>query len=114
MKSFHKVELNHFMLKPDLKNLMLMTFYELNMYENAISLIDTYNHFLSNDKTLSTLEKRKHKNFVNIVQKMIAYKTFSNPIIKFDIEKGLENDLPEKEWVIEKMVQLEKQYYKST
>ena len=113
MKSFHKVELNHFMLKLDLKNLMLMTFYELNMYENAISLIDTYNHFLSNDKTLSTLEKRKHKNFVNIVQKMIAYKTFSNPIIKFDIEKGLENDLPEKEWVIEKMVELEKQYYKS-
>ena len=113
MKSFHKVELNHFMLKLDLKNLMLMTFYELNMYENAFSLIDTYNHFLANDKTLSTQEKRKHKNFVNIVQKMIAYKTLSNPIIKFDIEKTLENDLPEKGWVYEKMVELEKQYYKS-
>ncbi len=113
MKSFHKIKLDHFMLKVDMKNLMLRTFYELDLFDNAISLIDTYRHFLSNDKTLSASEKRLNKNFVNVIHKMILYRTSGNKTGKFRIEYELKRDFPHKEWVMEKFGQIEGKYVKS-
>lgn len=113
MKSFHKVKLDHFMLKVDMKNLMLRTFYELDLFDNALSLIDTYRHFLSNDKTLSAAEKRLNKNFMNIIHKMILYRSSGNRTGKYRIEYELKRDFPHKEWVIEKFRQLEGKYERS-
>ncbi|MEO8447082.1 MAG: hypothetical protein ABI528_06280 [bacterium] len=112
-KHFENIQLSHFMLKIDLRNIMLKTYYEQQNYESAIYLIDTYKHFLTNDITLSSLEKKRNKQFVTTVQKMIEYRNYSNPLAMINVEKYLEEELPEKEWVIEKMMELEKKYYKS-
>ncbi|MDQ3021348.1 MAG: hypothetical protein M3R36_12375 [Bacteroidota bacterium] len=113
MKSFHKVKLNHFMLKVDLKDLMLMTYYELGLYENALSLIDTYRHFLSNDTTLSITEKKKCKNFINIIKLMIKYRTSESFSTKYLIENELKNELPYKDWLEEKILEMDAIYNKS-
>ncbi|MBK8551057.1 MAG: hypothetical protein IPL53_08380 [Ignavibacteria bacterium] len=113
MRYFHKIELNHFMLRVDLRNLMLMTYYELDLFENAISLIDSYKHFLSNTKVLSDTEKRKCKNFVLTVQNMIRYKTSSKPVSKFLIRKNLSNDMHNKSWAAERFAELEEKLIKS-
>ncbi|MEO8209729.1 MAG: hypothetical protein ABI840_04145 [bacterium] len=113
MKNFQKVQLNHFMLKVDIKNLMLMTYYELGLYENALPLIDTYKHFLSNNETLTDIFKKKMKNFILVVHKMILYKTSSNPMTKYLIKKNLVHDIPYKAWLDEKFLELDDGYMKS-
>ncbi|MEO8210131.1 MAG: hypothetical protein ABI840_06190 [bacterium] len=113
MKSFHMVKLDHFMLKVDLKDHMLMTYYELGLYENALLLIDTYRHFLSNDNTLSAFEKKRCKNFIKVINLLIKHRTSENPGIKFLIENELKNELSFKDWVEEKLLEMDSKYDKS-
>ncbi len=113
MKNFQKVQLNHFMLKIDIKNLMLMTYYELGLYEPALSLIDTYKHFLTNNDTLTDQFKKKMKNFILVIHKMILYKTSSNPMTKYLIKKNMVHDIPYKAWLEEKFLELDDGYKKS-
>ncbi len=113
MRYFHKLELNHFMLRVDLRNLMLMTYYELDLYENAISLIDSYKHFLSNTDMLSDLEKSKCKYFIKAVQYMIKYKTSGKPISKLEIEKILSEDFHNKSWAKERFLMIDNRFTKS-
>lgn len=110
MKSFHKVKFDHFMFKVDMKNLMLKTYYELDLYDNALSLIDSYKHFLANDITLSVIEKKINKNFVNTVQKMILYRTSGNKAGKYLIESEFKKVMINKEWAQEKFEQLDRKY----
>lgn len=113
MKSFHKVKFDHFMFKVDMKNMMLKTYYELGLFDNALSLIDSYKHFLANDKTLSAIEKRINKNFINAVQKMIQYKTSGNRTGKYLIETEFKKEMINKEWAMEKFEQLDRKYVES-
>lgn len=113
MKSFNKVKLDHFMLKLDVKNLMLMTYYELSLFENALSCLDAYKHFLSNDVTLSVSEKKKNNNFINVISLLIKQRTSGKYVYKYKILKELKNDLPFKGWVEEKIYELDMKYNKS-
>lgn len=113
MRYFHKIELSHFLLRVDLKNLMLMTYYELDLYENALSLIDSYKHFLSNTIVLSDAEKRKCKNFVLAVQNMIKYKTSIKSNSKNLILENLKQDMHNKVWVTERFNMLDIRIIKS-
>jgi tetratricopeptide (TPR) repeat protein len=113
MRNFHKVQLNVFLLKIDLKNIMLMTYYELGLYENALTLIDAYKHFLSYENVLSSVEKRKCKNFILLLSKMIGYKEQKNSVIKHLIKKNLESDVFYKSWIMEKYDELDRSYVKS-
>lgn len=107
MKSFNKIKLDHFMLRVDMRNLMLRTYYELGLDDNALSLIDSYKHFLSNDTALSSNEKRINKNFINVIYKMIIYRTSGNKSGKFKIQNDLSKEFPFKEWVMEKFSMLD-------
>ncbi|MEO8666186.1 MAG: hypothetical protein ABI462_11895 [Ignavibacteria bacterium] len=113
LRNLNKLELNHFILKVDLKNLLLMTYYELALFENALSLIDTYKHFLSNNEILTDAVKKRNKNFILVIQKMIMYKTSRKPMTKYVIKKNLTNDIPFKEWINEKFLQLDEVFNKS-
>ncbi|MBK9332037.1 MAG: hypothetical protein IPM96_06435 [Ignavibacteria bacterium] len=113
MKSFHKVKYDHFMFKIDLKNMLIKTYYELGLYENALSQIDTYRHFLVKNKTLSVKEKRMNKNFIDTVQKMIRFLLLDNRNGKFSIEYELKKVFSEKEWVLEKFSQLDNKFKRS-
>ena len=113
MKSFSRVNLNHFMLKLDIRNTMLMTYYELGLFENALTLIDSFIHFLRNDKTLEPCLKNSHKDFIKFVNMMIKYKTTGNKILKGKIEKHLKNNFAFKEWALEKLGESDSKYIKT-
>lgn len=113
MKSFNNVKLDHFMLKLDVKNLMLMTYYELSLFENALSCLDAYKHFLSKDVTLSVSEKKKNKSFVNAISLLIKQRTSGKSDYKYKILKELKNDLPHKNWIEEKIYEMDMKYNKS-
>jgi len=85
---------------------MLMTHFELKEFEEALCLIDSYKHFLSNDLTFSNDYKRRHKKFINIVHKLILHKTSANKISSYYIDKEYDEDFPYKNWVNEKILQV--------
>jgi len=106
MKTRHnlnKIEFEEFIYKLDFKNLSLMTHFELGEYESALYLIDSYNHFLSNDKTLSNEFKNRNKKFVNVIHKLILHKTSAQKISTYYIEKEFDANFPYKNWINEKI-----------
>ncbi len=113
LRNFHKVELSHFTLTVDIRNLMLMTYYELQLYENALQLIDSYKHFLSNDRTLSEDYKKNLRNFILVVNKMIHYRTSVKAKTKYDIKQNITRNILYKEWIDEKVLELDSKFTKS-
>jgi len=101
-----KVEFDHFLFKLDLRDLMLMTYFEMRAFESALSHIDTYKHFLSNDKALSPAEKKRHRNFIDIVQKLVEYIHEPDEFILMKIENIRKGEFSNKEWISEKVDEL--------
>jgi hypothetical protein len=101
-----KVKLNHFVLKFELKNLMLMIYYELGLETEARSVIDSYRHFFSNNEIISKSEKRKQKAFIEVITKLFALREKKNVSEGFELRKLFESELPNKKWVEDKLVEL--------
>lgn len=58
-----KYDLEH--LKVDVKILMLKIYHNLNLREQANSLIDTFKHFIKNSKSMPPVLKEGYNNFLN-------------------------------------------------
>ncbi|MBX7041847.1 MAG: hypothetical protein K1X85_03000 [Ignavibacteria bacterium] len=106
MENCQKVKLNHFLLKFEIKDLMLMTAYEKGLDGTMRSLLDTYRHLLRNDSTLSKKEKAKYRNFLTAVSKLYSVRNSGNISECAEIERLLENDISNKVWLIEKVKEL--------
>lgn len=116
MEYCNKINFSDFLLttnenlyfKNDIKKLMLLSLYELNSLENALSLIDTHKHFIKNSKLIKDNIKKKYMNFLNNVNDLIKLR------IQFDEydavklkEKVLQTkELINKDWILEKLSQL--------
>lgn len=95
--------------KVDVKCLLIQLYYELNSYENMLSQIDAFKHFLHNDKLLSRKIKDVHLNFARFVLKLINIKFKTSE--EYDIG-AFKNELNktisyEKGWLTEKIEELE-------
>jgi hypothetical protein len=95
--------------KVDVKCLLIQLYYELNSYENMLSQIDAFKHFLHNDKLLSRGTKDVHLNFTRFVLRLINIKF--NTTEEYDIST-LKNELNQtisydKGWLSEKIEELE-------
>lgn len=112
LNNFDKIQLSSSAFKVDLKNMMLKTYYELNLTENARSLIDSYRHYLKNDKTLSIERRSAYRSFVNIVQNLLDAKNSRKlPQVTY-IEKRLHDkeNIAFREWLYEKVKELRQEY----
>ncbi|MBV6477656.1 MAG: hypothetical protein HGGPFJEG_00397 [Ignavibacteria bacterium] len=78
----------------------------MKKFESALSLIDSYRHFLSNDKTLSKTVKQRLKNFINLVNYLIQLKITPNKISSYYLNKYFNSDLLFREWFNEKITDL--------
>lgn len=113
LKYIHKIKLEYFMLKVDLKKLLLKTYYELGLFENALSLIDSYKHFLANDKTLSAVKKIRERSFVNFVNYIIRYRISKKTDYRVKLINESLRELHSEEWVKEKINELDSKILKS-
>lgn len=108
----NKIKIDQFVYKLDMKNLQLKIYYELAQYESAISIIDTYKHFLSNNTLISESRKLLHYNFVNYTHKLIQYRSGSRKInLLYLADKvKVSKNIFDKNWILEKIYEQAHQY----
>lgn len=68
-----KVNFNLFTFKFDVKTLMLQIYFELGYYEEAYSMIDSFRHFLNNNKNVSPEFKEWNVNFLNFYIELLNH-----------------------------------------
>jgi len=105
LSCLNKIKFDQFVFKLDMKNLQLKINYELEYFESAISIIDTYKHFLKNNVLLSESRRTLHYNFVNYTHSLVQFRTGSKKInlsfISNKISKS--KNVFDKGWLLEKV-----------
>jgi tetratricopeptide (TPR) repeat protein len=101
----NKIEQSFFVFKVDVKNLMLMIYYELGYTEEGLSLIKSYREFIRRNKLLSRERQKRYHNFAKCLEKLIRYRAGTiktNPgLIKRKLMKN--NLVAFKDWLFEKI-----------
>jgi hypothetical protein len=102
---------NHIHYKTEIKILTLMIYYEQGRNAEAVSVIDNYRHFLSNDTVLPESRKERNYNFLRFVNDLIKAKENHSINAVYDLEHDLKitPNTYEKEWLLQKAGQLSKQ-----
>jgi hypothetical protein len=104
----NKVDFEIFTLKFDLRNLMLRIYIELNYIEEAISLMDSYKHFTSNNKNVSDYYREITNNFLKYCKKIIDLRNNGSAGVRSGKEEVIQELLKEnmvnfKAWLLEKL-----------
>ena len=112
LENIMKVKYEYFTLKMDVKSWMLKIFYELKYYEQALSFIDSYRHFLSKNKSLSEHFKERHLYFLKYTGELLKMSSQSGKPGKLKLSEirhiiGNTGNVVHKEWLIEKLNELE-------
>ncbi len=99
-----QVEYNYFVFKFDVRLLTLKIYYELHSFESALSLIDTFSHFLLNNKS-AVHYRESFGEFLRILKNMIKIKTGGSKITTSELTMQVENSkkLYSKMWLLEKL-----------
>ncbi len=71
LNNLSKINLERSFMKLEIKNLLLMNYYELGYTEEIISLIDTYKHFLHRETKLSEQFKKANSLFLSLVSELV-------------------------------------------
>ncbi len=100
-----------FGIKLDIKNFSLMSYYELDAHEQALSLIDTYEHFLLKNKNVSTNYKVLYGNFIKYAGLLIKIKLNLEKynLVKLNREIIDCLEIANKHWLLEKTEELNRQ-----
>ncbi|MBL8006458.1 MAG: hypothetical protein JNJ56_02920 [Ignavibacteria bacterium] len=109
-----QVNFSNFIIKIQVKNLLLQTYYELGLYEQALAMIDTFRHYLSRDKNLPDNYKfsfnEYFKNITDIIRYITGSGINSRNIITKDFKSAASgikcNPFGIKLWLIEKINEL--------
>lgn len=121
LECLSKINIEYTYDKQQIKNLMLKIYYETSSFDSALSLIDSTKHFLSREKNIFENIMSRNIIFVNCVDKLIKLK-LSNQDYKNNVhyvrnlgkyhqlEKEIKNSnlVYEKNWLLEKIKELEK------
>lgn len=108
IEHLQNVKTDQFFLKVDVKNISLMAYYELNYTEPVISLIDSYKHFLTDNKFLTDEYKENNLRFINALHTLTTLQEKNNKnkisdlkdrIVKFKNDRKME-------WLLEKIDQI--------
>ena len=110
LENASKVQYDMFTYKLDIKILLLMTYFELALFDQAESMMDTYRHYLKNNKEFSAKYLRKFNDFINIYSALFKAGSTGNPEDHGYLLKKVEDikDLPARRWLIEKIKGLQK------
>jgi hypothetical protein len=102
-----KIDISAFLLKPIVYNLQLRLFYELNYIDEALSTIDSFRHFIANNKQANTIVSKNRNDFLKFYKKLLMYKNGKrlHTIEKLKAEH-LEPATLQKKWLMEKLNEL--------
>lgn len=96
--------------KLDVRQLTLMIYYELGMYNEAFDLMDSYKKFIVNNKLLSALMKKKHLFFIKYCSELLKIKIYGKSKKIRQLEKEIRNspDSLGVSWLLIKLGELNK------
>lgn len=105
LNKLNRIDYQLFHYKIDIKNLQLKLYYELEYYEELISAVDSYRHFILNNKYISQRYRMLCSGFVNFLIKLNKLRTdeYSSEncrFIKNEIEAS--KGYLFKQWLLEK------------
>jgi len=108
LKHIGKVKYDYFIYKVDVKNLMLKIFYELNLFDQAFSLIDSYKHYLTETTDLNKEFRVMYYNFLTTYSKILRAKVNAdyNDIDFIIKEVSSSNQIYSPTWLIKKATEL--------
>lgn len=108
LSCINKIKFDQFVYKLDMKNLQLKINYELGHFESAISIIDTYKHFLKNNTLLSENRRVMHSHFLNFTNQLIHFRIGSQKTSLNFIEDKIEKSktIFDKVWLQDKIKEL--------
>ena len=103
-----KVKMNSFVYSVDSYVLRFGIYYELNYFDTAVSLVDSFRHYIRNNKILSADISHKYNNFLRYYKKLLKLK--KNPeyteINNFKHMLEEEKITLKKKWMLEKAGEL--------
>lgn len=94
------------MLQLDKNILHLLIYYEKNYFDTALSLVDTFRHFLKDNKILSKEVIDNHCNFMGYYKTILRLKQSNVNILDFEYLKkeiSCNENVRRKEWLLEKI-----------
>ncbi len=106
LKMIAAVKVNDFIIKMDLDTLRLLIYYDLNYTDSALSLIDSFRHFLSGNKILSKDVIKSNLGFLKYYRILLMGKNNNSAQVDFTKIKSEilnNNNLRRKTWLIEKI-----------
>lgn len=105
---FSKIKIERSNMKLEMKNLLIVIYYELNFTEELISLIDTNKHFLQRDKSVSENSRQLSLKLMNFVSELLKIRTRSRKISSHGLKKEIEGSdyFIFKEWLLKKTDEL--------
>jgi hypothetical protein len=108
LENINKVRNDYLILKLDVKSWMLKIYYELNYTDSAYSLIDSYRHFISKNKSLSEYFRERHNNYLKFTGELIRLRTGSvnGSADKLAILLKNTGNVVHKDWLEEKIKNL--------
>jgi len=109
LEHLSRINYDFFMMKHFVKNIQMMNYYELNDYVSFSYVADSYRHFLSKNKTVTSYSKTVQIDFCNNTNKLFKLRESFD---KFELEKFRknikENDkLINKYWILDKISEIE-------
>ncbi|MBK8983688.1 MAG: hypothetical protein IPM38_15565 [Ignavibacteria bacterium] len=99
-----KITFNFVHYKLDIKNLMFKIYFDMNLYNEALSVLETLRQYLKEAKERSVSNKNRNKNFVKFARELIKLKTSPDKIHpEYFYNKILNEDLLfSKSWLLER------------
>jgi len=109
-----KVKYDINLYKLDVRKLQLLDYYELDLRENAISLVASFREFLNNNRELTEEERVKNSQLLTIYARLLKLRESFNEFELIELKKVIENtpNVLYRDWFIEKIAEL-KTYWKS-
>ncbi|MBE2217268.1 MAG: hypothetical protein IAE90_03630 [Ignavibacteria bacterium] len=102
-----KINFQTFQQRYYLRDLRLSSLYELGKYENALSLIDSYKHFIKNDGNYTSKMKHGYLLFLTFINDLIRLKLGLSRKNAAEVKEKLTNSLPmRKDWLIKKFEEI--------
>lgn len=98
-----KINLQQTHIKLEVKNYLLMIYYELDMTEEAYYIIDSYRHYIKRNETASDFVMNTNRNFLETYSKLLRLKLSPDNIeINFLLKETGSMETINKEWLIRK------------
>jgi hypothetical protein len=107
-----RIKHEDFIYQLDIRNMQMLAYYKLDMFEQAFSLMDTYKKLLKNSTNLAEHRKQYNYNFIYYYSKLLKIKLGNEKgQLTAELKSKIQNEekLISREWLVNELGALENQ-----